>query len=99
MEACRLPGGCCRGDDPLVLFTDLRLDPGLFFKTLAGGLRNVSTTTTPGIFDAVCPEFLAAGAAVGRFLFITGYIVAKGISGGIEKACKLLMPSFYSSSC
>lgn len=65
---------------------------GYFFKTMVGGLKNVSTATTPVIFDVFARNFLLQAFLLAAFLFITGYIVAKGISSGIEKACKFLMP-------
>lgn len=68
---------------------------GYFFKTLTGGLKNVSTATTPGIFNAFAQNFWLQALLLAAFLLITGYIVAKGISGGIEKACKFLMPVLF----
>lgn len=65
---------------------------GYFFKTLAGGLKNVDTSTTPVIFDSFATNFWLQLFLLAAFLFITGFIVARGISGGIEKACKFLMP-------
>ena len=65
---------------------------GYFFKTLTGSLKNVETSTTPGIFDVFAQNFWLQAFLLAVFLFITGYIVAKGIANGIEKACKLLMP-------
>jgi neurotransmitter:Na+ symporter, NSS family len=68
---------------------------GYFIKTLAGSLNNVSTSTTPAIFAAFAQNFWLQALLLAVFLFITGYIVAKGISGGIEKACKFLMPVLF----
>lgn len=68
---------------------------GYFFKTLAGNLKNVSTSTTPGIFNAFAQNFWLQAFLLAAFLFITGYIVAKGIASGIEKACKFLMPLLF----
>jgi NSS family neurotransmitter:Na+ symporter len=65
---------------------------GYFFKTLAGSLKNVETSTTPGIFNAFAQNFWQQAFLLAAFIFITGYIVSKGIVGGIEKACKVLMP-------
>jgi NSS family neurotransmitter:Na+ symporter len=65
---------------------------GYFFKTLAGGLKNVGAAATPGIFDAFARNFWLQVFLLAAFLFITGFIVARGIANGIEKACKFLMP-------
>ncbi len=65
---------------------------GYFFKTLAGGLKNVDTSTTPVIFDSFATNFWLQIFLLAAFLFITGFIVVRGVSGGIEKACKFLMP-------
>ena len=65
---------------------------GYFFKTLAGGLKNVGAAATPGIFDAFARNFWLQAFLLAAFLFLTGFIVAKGIANGIEKACKFLMP-------
>jgi len=68
---------------------------GYFFKTLAGGLKNVETKTTPGIFDSFAANFWLQILLLAAFIFITGFIVARGVSGGIEKACKILMPVLF----
>ncbi len=68
---------------------------GYFFKTLSGGLRNAGTAATPGIFDAFARNFWLQAFLLAAFLFITGYIVARGIANGIEKACKFLMPVLF----
>ncbi len=68
---------------------------GYFFKTLAGGLKNAGTAATPGIFDAFARNFWLQAFLLAAFLFITGYIVARGIANGIEKACKFLMPVLF----
>jgi len=65
---------------------------GYFFKTLAGGLKGASTSATPAIFAAFVGNFWLQAFLLAAFIFITGYIVSKGITGGIEKACKVLMP-------
>ena len=68
---------------------------GYFFKTLAGGLKNVETSTTPGIFNSFAADFWLQILLLAAFIFITGFIVARGVSGGIEKACKILMPVLF----
>jgi NSS family neurotransmitter:Na+ symporter len=68
---------------------------GYFFKTLTGGLKNVSTSTTPGIFNVFAQNFLLQALLLAVFLFVTGFIVSRGVAGGIEKACKFLMPVLF----
>ncbi len=65
---------------------------GYFFKTISGSLKNVETAAAPGIFDSFAANFWLQLLLLAAFIFITGYIVARGVSGGIEKACKILMP-------
>ncbi len=65
---------------------------GYFFKTLAGGLKGATTSATPVIFEVFVGNFWLQAFLLAAFIFITGYIVSKGIAGGIEKACKILMP-------
>ena len=65
---------------------------GYFFKAISGELKNVSTSTTPGIFNVFVQNFWLQTLLLAAFLFITGYIVTRGIANGIEKACKILMP-------
>ncbi|MDD8012620.1 MAG: sodium-dependent transporter [Acidobacteriota bacterium] len=65
---------------------------GYFFKTLAGSLKGATTSATPLIFDTFVRNFWLQAFLLAAFIFITGYIVSKGIAGGIEKACKVLMP-------
>jgi NSS family neurotransmitter:Na+ symporter len=72
---------------------------GYFFKTLAGGLKNVETSTAPGIFDSFAANFWLQILLLAAFIFITGFIVARGVSGGIEKACKILMPVLLIIMC
>jgi len=65
---------------------------GYFFKTLTGSLKGVGTEATPAIFDAFARNFWLQAFLLAAFLFLTAYIVIKGIANGIEKACKVLMP-------
>lgn len=68
---------------------------GYFFKTMTGGLKNVATASAPTIFNVYAQNFWLQAFLLAAFIFITGYIVAKGISSGIEKACKILMPLLF----
>lgn len=65
---------------------------GYFFKTMGGGLKGATTASTPGIFAAFAGSFWLQALLLGAFIFLTGFIVSRGIAGGIEKACKFLMP-------
>jgi NSS family neurotransmitter:Na+ symporter len=68
---------------------------GYFFKTISGGLKNAETATTPGIFDAFARNFPLQAVLLAVFLIITAVIVSRGVSGGIEKACRILMPALF----
>ena len=65
---------------------------GYFFKTLAGQLRGATTEATPAVFAAFSADVGLQLLLLGAFIFLTAWIVSRGVSGGIEKACKVLMP-------
>lgn len=60
---------------------------GYFFEMLKG---NFSVAQN---FTSFTSDFLKVGLYAIVFMFFTGYFVAKGVSGGIEKLAKILMPS------
>lgn len=68
---------------------------GYFFKTLTGALRNAETSVTPGIFDAFASNFPLQALLLAVFLLVTAAIVSRGVSGGIERACRILMPALF----
>lgn len=65
------------------------------FKAVTGGLSNLSSDELGGLFGGLVsnvPQLLLNQVL---FLGATAYIVAKGIAGGIEKYCKVLMPLLF----
>lgn len=59
---------------------------GYIFKTLAG---------TAGSFEAFAANGMASIGLLGGFMLLTIIIVLGGVSGGIEKAAKVLMPILF----
>ncbi len=46
-------------------------------------------------FKSFVADYVKVGAYAALFMFSTAYVVSKGISHGIEKAAKILMPSLF----
>ncbi len=65
------------------------------FKAVTGGLSNLTPDELGGIFGGLVsnPTQLLINQVL--FLVATAFIVAKGIAGGIEKYCKVLMPMLF----
>lgn len=65
------------------------------FKALTGGLSNLKPYELGGLFGQLVsnPTQLIFNQVL--FLVATAFIVAKGIAGGIERYCKVLMPLLF----
>ena len=65
------------------------------FKAASGVFNSISPEQSKSIFDNLVsdPEKLLAWHTI--FMFLTGYIVAKGVKGGLEKAVKILIPGLF----
>ncbi len=65
------------------------------FKAASGVFTDISLTDSKSIFNELIsdPEKLLAWHTI--FLFLTGYIVAQGVKGGLEKAVKILIPGLF----
>lgn len=59
---------------------------------LEAGLRSTAHATAQAQFDALLADPARMLALHAAFMAIAGVIVARGIAGGIEAACKILMP-------
>jgi NSS family neurotransmitter:Na+ symporter len=68
---------------------------GYFFKTLAGGLKHVNISTTPGIFETFAGNPWLQVLLLAAFIAITAFIVSRGVTAGIEKSNKILMPILF----
>ena len=65
------------------------------FKAASGAFSNISLDQSQSIFNNLVsdPEKLLAWHTI--FMFLTGYIVAQGVKGGLEKAVKILIPGLF----
>ena len=65
------------------------------FKAAFGAFNLITTEQSQNIFNDLVsdPEKLLAWHTI--FMFLTGYIVAKGVKGGLEKAVKVLIPGLF----
>lgn len=62
---------------------------------LTGGLSGLTEIQYGELFGQTITNPLLVLAAQLFFLFITAFIVAKGVSNGIEKASKIMMPALF----
>ena len=65
------------------------------FKAAFGAFNSITTEKSQNIFNDLVsdPEKLLAWHTI--FMFLTGYIVAKGVKGGLERAVKVLIPGLF----
>ena len=65
------------------------------FKAAFGVFNSITAEESQNIFNGLVsdPEKLLAWHTI--FMFLTGYIVAKGVKGGLEKAVKVLIPGLF----
>lgn len=68
---------------------------GYLGKTAFGTLKNVDTATAPNIFAAFINNVWLQIFLLAAFIFLTVYIVSKGVGSGIEKFSKILMPGLF----
>jgi NSS family neurotransmitter:Na+ symporter len=59
---------------------------------LAHGFQGLDADATRGLFGRLTGDPLLLSGCQAAFLAVTGQIVARGIGGGVETACKILMP-------
>ena len=65
------------------------------FKAAFGAFNSITAEQSQNIFNDLVsdPEKLLAWHTI--FMFLTGYIVAKGVKGGLERAVKVLIPGLF----
>ena len=65
------------------------------FKAAFGAFNSITTEQSQNIFNDLVsdPEKLLAWHTI--FMFLTGYMVAKGVKGGLERAVKVLIPGLF----
>lgn len=68
---------------------------GYFFKTLAGQFSAAGQAEISALFSGfIASSWLQIGLTA-LFIFLTGYIVVRGVASGLEKFSKVLMPTLF----
>jgi NSS family neurotransmitter:Na+ symporter len=68
---------------------------GYFFKTVTGQLAAINQEIAKPTFENFAGDTLLQIIMVTIFLALTIYVVSRGVSGGIEKFAKVLMPGLF----
>ncbi|MCP5054341.1 MAG: sodium-dependent transporter [bacterium] len=66
---------------------------GYFYKGVAGQLNNLTAQTSGGAFGSFVGDVPIQLLLTAAFMFLTIFVVSRGVSSGIEKASKILMPA------
>ncbi|MCD6118131.1 sodium-dependent transporter [bacterium] len=65
---------------------------GYFVKAVAGSFRHITSVQAAESFSTFTSNWWMMTALLAFFIFLTVYIVSKGVAGGIEKYSRILMP-------
>jgi len=65
---------------------------GYFFKAVTGEIQQITTANTEQVYHSFVSNPLLQICLLAFFLFLTVFVVARGVSGGIERFAKILMP-------
>jgi NSS family neurotransmitter:Na+ symporter len=68
---------------------------GYFYKSLSGHFRHLDKGLTTAIFQSFTADPFWQIALLAAFIFLTIYIVAQGVSAGLERYSKILMPILF----
>lgn len=68
---------------------------GYFFKSLTGELNNIDSTKAGEIFNAFVAQGNWQVILTGFFILITALIVVMGVTKGIERMSKIMMPALF----
>ncbi len=68
---------------------------GYFYKSVTGKFAQMNTENVGEIFNVFTGNSLLQIALLAFFLFLTVYIVSRGVAAGIEKFAKILMPALF----
>ena len=68
---------------------------GYFYKSITGQLKNITKDNVSVIFQNFSGNHLIQILLLAFFLILTIYVVSRGVSGGIEKFSKILMPLLF----
>ena len=66
---------------------------GYFFKTLTGSFaQSLTAEESTQVFESFVGDWKVSMGLLAAFLFLTGFVVWRGVSRGIELTAKILMP-------
>ncbi len=68
---------------------------GYIFKTLTGQFRGLGKSGVTAVFSSFIGSPLLQVLLLALFIFLTVYIVSKGVAAGLEKFAKVLMPALF----
>jgi NSS family neurotransmitter:Na+ symporter len=68
---------------------------GYFYKSLSGEFNAIVKEQAAGIFAAFIASPWLQVLLLAVFMFLTVYIVVKGVAAGLEKYSKILMPALF----
>lgn len=68
---------------------------GYFFKAVTGKFKQMASGNAEEIFNGFTADTLLQILLLAIFLFLTYYVVSRGVSSGIEKYAKILMPGLF----
>jgi NSS family neurotransmitter:Na+ symporter len=68
---------------------------GYFIKSVTGEMAKITTGNTEQIYSSFTSNTILQIALLGFFIFMTAYVVSRGVSSGIEKFSKILMPMLF----
>lgn len=68
---------------------------GYFVKSIGGQITRITSENTESVFKAFTSDTVLQIALLGFFIFLTAYVVSRGVSSGIEKFSKILMPMLF----
>lgn len=68
---------------------------GYFYKAVTGKLTDISSTAAVDLFTAFTSNQLMQVVLTAMFIALTAWVVSRGVSGGIEKVAKILMPALF----
>jgi NSS family neurotransmitter:Na+ symporter len=68
---------------------------GYFIKSVTGEMAKITTGNTEQIYSSFTSNTILQIALLGFFIFMTAYVVSRGVSSGIEKFSKILRPMLF----
>jgi len=65
---------------------------GYFVKAITGGFNGITSAGATASFTAFTSNWWLMIGLLAVFIFLTVYVISRGVSGGIEKYSRILMP-------